>query len=160
MKQFFDHWDDVQDVTLKLLKQIPEDKLDYKPVPEVFSIKELVVHIFDSEKAFVDSSLTGEMKMEMFATNSKEKIKTTEDLYNLAKSVHDELDAKIATMSEEELMKPLVTPWGTLPVFVHMNSAYEHMWHHRGQLYTYLRLIGVKPVFVFSYPGVPAAVAE
>lgn len=155
MKKFFEHWDDVNDITLKVINQIPEDKLDFKPVPEVFSFKELVLHIFDCEKAFVDAVVKGELTMDQFVAPDHSKFKTVQDLHDYAKAVHEELDAKVAALSDEELMKPINTPWGTMPVFVHMNGAYEHMWHHRGQLYTYLRLVGVKPLFVFSYPGIP-----
>jgi hypothetical protein len=35
-------------------------------------------------------------------------------------------------------------------------SALEHMLHHRGQLYVYLRLMGIEPVFVWS--GEPTSV--
>jgi len=160
MKMFFVHWDQVQDITLRLIKQIPGDKLDLKPTPENFSMKELVTHIYQTEKVFIETTLKGEIKMEDFAKYPPPEIKTVDDLYNYAKAIHEETDKKIASLSNEELTTKIIkAPWGDMPIFFHINGAYEHLWHHRGQLYVYLRLAGVKdPVFVFDYAKMPQPV--
>ncbi|MBI4484064.1 MAG: hypothetical protein HY652_14405 [Acidobacteria bacterium] len=37
------------------------------------------------------------------------------------------------------------------------DSAFEHLVHHRGQLYVYLRLLGIEPVFVWTGEPMPVA---
>ncbi len=160
MKTFFKHWDRVNDVSLRLIKQIPEDKLDLKPTPRNFTMKELVIHTYHVEKVFVETALKGEAKMEDFSSPeyAPPEINTVDELYEYAKKVHQETDEKIASMSDEELITKIVkAPWGDMPVFYHINGAYEHLWPHRGQLYIYLRMAGVEePAFVFDYAGIPA----
>ena len=160
LRMFFKHWDRVNDVTLKLIKQIPEDKLDLKPTEKNFTLKELVVHTYHSEKIFADTAITGVATIEDFAKDPPPEIKTVEELYNYAKSVHQHTNKVMSGMSDKDLMtKTVKAPWGDMPVFYHMNGAYEHLWHHRGQMYIYLRMAGVKnPVFVFDYEGLPEPV--
>ncbi|MCE1245972.1 MAG: DinB family protein [Firmicutes bacterium] len=154
-KCFFGYWDMVQDVTMKLLSQIPEDQLDYKPTPKNMSLKDLAVHMFEMEKVFVGAALKGELTFEDFNSFKRPEIKSVEDLKAFAKAVHDETNEKIVTLPEEELESKMVkTPWGEQSIFVFMSGAYEHLWHHRGQLYVYLHLVGVdEPIGIYSYPG-------
>lgn len=158
-KMFFKHWDRVNDITLRLIKQIPEDKLDLKPTPKNFSAKELMVHTYHCERVFAETSVTGKAAIEDFQKPEymPPQINTVDELYQYAKEVHEITNEKVASMSNEELITKMVkAPWGDMPVFYHINGAYEHLWHHRGQLYIYLRMAGVEnPVDVFDYQGLP-----
>lgn len=159
MKIFFKHWNRVNDIFLRLIRQIPEDKLDLRPTPKNFTMKELVVHTAHAEKVFTETAIKGEVNIEDFTSPeyAPPEMNTVDEIYQYAKQVHRETDEKIASMSDEELITRMVkAPWGDMPVFYHVNGAYEHLWHHRGQLYIYLRMAGVEdPAFVFDYAGIP-----
>lgn len=157
VRMFFKHWDRVNDIALRLIKQMPEDKLDLKPTERNFSFKELVTHTYLCEKVFADTSLTGEVKIEDFTENPPPVFNSLDELYNYAKEVHEHTNKIVAGLTDEEIMtKPVKAPWGEMPVFYHLNGAYEHLWHHRGQMYIYLRMAGVEdPVDVFDYAGLP-----
>ncbi len=159
-RMFFKHWDRVNDITLRLVKQMPEDKLDLKPTEKNFTFKELVTHIYHAEKVFADSCKSGEVGIEDFDKNPPPEIKTLDELYNYGKEVHENTNKIISQLTDDELISKVVkAPWGNMPVFHHMNGAYEHLWHHRGQMYIYLRMAGVEdPVNVFDYSGMPEPV--
>src|SRR3979411_1211327 len=40
---------------------------------------------------------------------------------------------------------------GTPPAWQYFTFAYDEHWHHRGQLYTYLRLLGKEPPMLYDY---------
>jgi uncharacterized damage-inducible protein DinB len=156
-KKFFAHWDDVHRITLKLLKEIPADRLDFKPAPSSMSLADLAVHIFHGEKVLAQTGVRGDITMEDFKTIPHPHPKTPQEIYDYAVQVHDETNRLLAHKSWEELNQPIKWPWGELTLFEHLHSAFEHHWHHRGQLYVYLRMVGVeKPPFVFGYAEVEA----
>ena len=50
IKAFFQNWDRIHNVTLKLIQQVPEDKLDFKPTEKNFTLRELIHHIYNAEE--------------------------------------------------------------------------------------------------------------
>jgi uncharacterized damage-inducible protein DinB len=54
-------------------------------------------------------------------------------------------------MSEEDVVRPVESPFGTYPAWRFFDFAYDEHWHHRGQLYTYLRLLGKEPPMLYNY---------
>lgn len=90
--------------------------------------------------------------MEDFEKIKQPHLETVGGLYEYAKKVHETTNRYFADKSKEEMMKTVKTPWDEMPLMHHLMSAYEHRWHHRGQLYIYLRMTGVEePVSVFDY---------
>ena len=58
------YFDKVQKVTLKAIKMIPEDKLDFKPTSEVMSVKELIHHMFACERVNAQGAEKGSITEE------------------------------------------------------------------------------------------------
>ena len=54
-------------------------------------------------------------------------------------------------MSEDEVVRPVNSPFGIYPAWRYLVFAYDEHWHHRGQLYTYLRLLGKEPPMLYDY---------
>ena len=40
---------------------------------------------------------------------------------------------------------------GAFTKWQYFNFAYDEHWHHRGQLYSYLRLLGKEPPMLYDY---------
>jgi hypothetical protein len=51
-KNFFEQFDNVTNETIDLLKSIPMDKLNYKYAKNKWTIKEVLMHIIDTERGF------------------------------------------------------------------------------------------------------------
>ena len=59
-------------------------------------------------------------------------------------------EAIFRSMSEEEVARSVESPLGNYPAWAYFNFAYDEHWHHRGQLYSYLRLLGKEPPMLYD----------
>jgi uncharacterized damage-inducible protein DinB len=69
-----------------------------------------------------------------------------------SRNCHQAANEALAAMSDEDLEKVVESPFGSFPAWQYFQFAYDEHWHHRGQLYTYLRLLGKEPPMLYSYP--------
>ena len=151
--QKYGYFDMVHGVTYKAIAQFKDDQLDYRPTPEVKSVKELVCHIYGGERVTAESLLTGKLTQEDSTATEAEglKLKTTAELVAWARDCHERAKAAIEKAPEERISGNMEVFYGTFPGWQMVNFAYDEHWHHRGQLYTYLRLLGTEPVMLYSY---------
>jgi uncharacterized damage-inducible protein DinB len=127
----------------KAAESMDEKDYDFKPTPEIFSFKELLFHIINSEAGFTDLIKTGTWTMNKYpAVNYKNK----QEIINLINTAHSISLATLQELSEDQLQKKIKTPWGTeMTTSMLMWGMRDHMIHHRGQLFVYVRLKGIKP---------------
>jgi uncharacterized damage-inducible protein DinB len=145
------YFDKVQEVTQKAIKLIPKNKLNFKPCPEVKSVKELVKHIYSSEKVFTEGAKKGTITEADFKKAQFE-IKTVNDLLKLAKRVHQNTNRVARALTPAQMNKKVKCFWGDeLPAWMCFTVSYDEHWHHRGQFFTYLRLMGVKPPDLYDF---------
>ena len=145
------YFDKVQKVTQKAIKLIPKDKLNFKPCPEVMSVKELVKHMYSGEKVFADGAKKGVITEADFK-KAKFEVKTVNDLLNLAKKVHQNTNRVARSLTPLQMKKKVKCFWGDeLSAWTCFTVSYDEHWHHRGQLFTYLRLMGIKPPDLYDF---------
>lgn len=147
-------WDQMRlrhGLTLRLIDQIPADKLDTHPVPAMRSIKEIVVHMYTGVSAFPASVLTGSVgsyddKAAADAITTKEQ---------LVAFVHEQWaigDKAAQQVTDAQLAGMVTTPWGaTYPGFVMFGFTTDEYLHHRGQMYVYLRTFGIQPLMNWDF---------
>lgn len=150
----------VHGVTVKLIGSFSDADLDYRPKPGMRSVRDLILHIYGTEKALTEGALAGklseaEMNKDIPETEEAKPIlaslKTVGDAQAFAVKCHDAADAAHAAISEEQLASSVESPFGTFPGWQFFNFAYDEHWHHRGQLYTYARLLGNEPPMLYDY---------
>src|SRR6266850_1528630 len=127
----------VHGVTLRAISALGDEDLDFRPRPSMRSPKELIFHIYTQEKI-----LAGAVRLGRFTAESASR-SNPED-----KAVAAELKV-LATV--EDLIGPVESPFGAYPVWRYCEFGYDEHWHHRGQLYTYLRLLGKEPPMLYDY---------
>jgi uncharacterized damage-inducible protein DinB len=76
---------------------------------------------------------------------------TVNDLRTYAQECHQTAQSIFSRMSESQLNRPVESPFGTYPAWRYFAFAYDEHWHHRGQIYTYLRLAGKQPPMLYDY---------
>jgi uncharacterized damage-inducible protein DinB len=151
MMAMLGYFDKVQKVTLKAINLIPEDKLDFKPCPEVMSIKELVCHIYANEKVFAEGAKKGVISEDDFKKAGCE-AEDVKGLIALARRVHQNTNRIAKSLTPLQMKKKVKTFWGDqFPVYSCFFSFCDEHWHHRGQLFTYLRLLGIKPPGLYDF---------
>jgi uncharacterized damage-inducible protein DinB len=83
------------------------------------------------------------------------KLKTVADVVAFARQAHQALDETVEAITAEELAANVETPFGTFPRWQMFTFAYDEHWHHRGQLYTYARLLGKDVPMLYDYENSP-----
>jgi uncharacterized damage-inducible protein DinB len=108
--------------------------------------------MFSQEKVMLGACTSGRLLLEDFrqVESDNSTSQTIEDLARYGEEVHAATSRWMRSVSEAELRKKVQTFIGPSTPEKLLLSALEHMFHHRGQLYVYLRLMGIEPVFVWS----------
>ena len=83
-------------------------------------------------------------------------LKTVAQLQIFAREAFQTISDTLAGMSDEQLAQQLESPFGTFPVWQYFAFVYDEHWHHRGQLYTYARLLGKEAPMLYDYENSPA----
>ena len=139
-------------ITERYLKLFTDNDLSWKPREDMRSIRDLIVHLYDGIELVCQSVKTGEIgekEQEVF-TKKLEKF-TIEQYIDYSKKVRKLYADTLKHALEEELHKTIHVfygdfNWGTMLGFV-----YDEHLHHRGQLVTYIRLMGKEPPFAYDY---------
>ena len=144
LDRFLESWDRVRAVTLKAAAAMPEAEADFRPVPEVFSFRELLAHILGAEQVFVGGVTAGRWERPP-ADGAPPDIPV---LLERMEKVHADSKARLAGLDQATLGQVVKAPFGVgLPRMGFLWLLRDHEVHHRGQMYTYLRLKGVTPPF-------------
>ncbi len=141
-----DYYKMIHGVTRRIIDQMPADKLDFKPTPEVRSFTETVQHMYGSLEALMMMVKEGKFVEEDSPKNlSKADLNAFVDKkFASAMSIFDGVtDAQL---------NQKVNAWGSdfdawqFPFF-----AVDEQIHHRGALTVYLRMNGITPVMIYDY---------
>ncbi|HEX8998726.1 MAG TPA: DinB family protein [Blastocatellia bacterium] len=146
LDSFISNWRRIHKQTTNLMAVAPNDKYDWKPCDSGMTLGELMNHLWIAEAGLVAAAKTG-----VFPKEAPPKITDTAELIAAYDKTHEEAIATAAALTPEELSEQ-VAPFGPDKAMSRMtllHLTHEHEIHHRGQLYTYLRIAGVEvpPLF-------------
>jgi uncharacterized damage-inducible protein DinB len=133
--------------TRRVLERVPEDKLTWKPHPKSMSLGRLAMHVAElngriAEMSINDSFDFGSGRRGVEATSQAELLDTFDKGLARAKEIVGQTDDARAMADWSFMMgekKMLSMPRIALFRTIMMN----HVYHHRGQLSVYLRLLDV-----------------
>jgi uncharacterized damage-inducible protein DinB len=147
----------VRQNTIKIAEEIPENKFDFRPAPDCRSVGQTLTHIAVSTgfPHHVHSNKVTDLKtvnfMELFQKFSTEEAKprTKAETIALLKREGDSYTAFLEGLPEEFLAERVALPPGaeveSRSRLEMLLSPKEHEMHHRGQLMTMQRMIGLVP---------------
>src|SRR5215510_12248418 len=116
------YFDMVHGVTVRVIGAFSDQDLDYRPKPEVRSIKELFFHIYQFEKGIAEALKTGRLTDESVKSDQPEadegkallaSLKTVSQLQQFARECHQALSDTIAGLTDEELNRLIEAPFGS-----------------------------------------------
>jgi uncharacterized damage-inducible protein DinB len=122
--------------------------------------RELIFHIYAQERLLAEAARQGRFTMEAAShsnpedaasASALEALGTVRDARAYAETCHQAAEKIFRTMSEADIVRAVESPMGTYPAWQYFVFAYDEHWHHRGQLYTYLRLLGKEPPMLYDY---------
>lgn len=136
------YWENVRKLTLRLLDLFPEDRFDFRPAETVRSVAEQFDHILVVELYTRIGIVTGEWSLAPFSSERDRSRKTLRDkLYN----EHKKTIGILRLLPEGRYLKMYETPFGSLTGEAVIYTAIDEEIHHRGNPYTYLRILGIEP---------------
>ena len=133
-------------MTAELVKQWPEDKLDFRPVPEVRSAQEILGHMY----AFLlEGALT--VKEGRHQKQTEPKLGSKAEVLAFMNQQVQRFYETWDEITDADLLR-VVEAYGTkFPAWEFLGFVYDEHWHHRGQLTVYLRMCGVEPLMIYDY---------
>jgi uncharacterized damage-inducible protein DinB len=143
--------------TIQIAEDIPENKYDFTAAPDTRSIGRTLVHIALSSgfQHHIHSNKIGDLKMVNFpeliqklgAEEAKRRGKA--EIIALLKTDGDTFGSFLESLSESFLAEDVMMMPGSEPAkksrFEMLLSPKEHEMHHRGQLMTFQRMVGIVP---------------
>jgi uncharacterized damage-inducible protein DinB len=147
----------VRNNTIQMAQEIPESKYDFRAAPDTRSIGQTLTHIALGSRFqhYVHSRKITDMKDVPFAELLQEfgaeeaKPRTKAEIVDFLKNEGDKFASFLDSLPESFLAETVAMPPGAQPTtksrFEMLLGAKEHEMHHRGQLMTLQRMIGLVP---------------
>ena len=139
-ERFVSNWNRIHRDTARVLRAAPDDKLEWRPKEDMFTMRELIGHIPQAEVVLVRSALAGSDQKVPFDVS-----RTATDMASAFDTQHDELVSEVSKLTAEQWREEVEFHGRRLRRGVLLWFMTEHEIHHRGQLYTYYRLAGIEP---------------
>ena len=132
--------------TKRVLDRIPEDKFAWKPHPKSFSLGQLALHIASLPGSVTAAAVPDSMEAPNFSQpepKSRQEVLDTfsQSLNNAKNTINKMDDAKLnSTWSLTKNGRTIMS----IPRIAFIRSIMmNHLYHHRGQLSVYLRMLEV-----------------
>jgi uncharacterized damage-inducible protein DinB len=162
LEEALDAWTDAREGLIEEVGNIPADRFDFRPTPEVRSVAEMVRHILE-----VSLMMVGELTREdtdfrrlpwprLLATyaGDVQQLETKEDLLPALRETlaqgRDRFQA-VGELHMLQLIERFDGELGTRLAWLHHGIDQEM--YHRGQLTTYARLMGLEPALTQKIRG-------
>ncbi len=135
--------------TRKFLERIPKDKLQWRPHPKSMTAGQLAMHIAQSQGNIAQMAQVTEIDMPNFNRENPQPKSVQEILDAFEESTKTALEI-VPTFSDEDMQETWSTVADGRTIFSVPRSVMlrtilcNHLYHHRGQLGVYLRLMGCK----------------
>lgn len=131
--------------TKKLLEALPADQMGYKPHEKSMSILAMATHIVDLT-GWPAHVLKGD-SLDLAGSYKSPKYESKEDLLKGLEELSAQVEKAINEANDDELSKNFVLKSGDYVIMESPKSdvirfiVNNHIYHHRGQLTVYLRLL-------------------
>lgn len=147
IQPFLRYFDNVRERTLRVARCIPPDKLNWTHAEGKFTLGDLLRHIAVAERDMWAENVQG--KPSRYGSHGAELATDLAATLELMQRLHSESMVIFAKLTDEQLAGKCVTPGGELATWKWLRAMVEHEVHHRGQIYMYLGILGVKtpPIF-------------
>jgi uncharacterized damage-inducible protein DinB len=143
IQEFLDYFERVRQRTRRVVVRIPEARLEWSPGNESFTPGDLVRHLAGAERWMWAESVQG--RPSRYPGHGQELATGLTAVIDYMDRLHAEAIEIFATLTPHQLQAKTPTVSGAeLTTWKWLRAMAEHEIHHRGQLYTTLRLCNVE----------------
>lgn len=147
MDEVIQEWKTHRLVLHDLLELVDDENKDFKPWDGAMSLGELALHIATSTDMFIKLVKTGE-----FTAPNEETYASMDDVRDLVKKYTDFNEHDLKMITKSQMTNKVDFNGQKAPGRTFLSMAIDHEIHHKGQLFTYIRMTGAEkmPSFVKS----------
>lgn len=142
ISSFLDYYEKLRQRTLKVVRCIPPEKLEWTYRSGKFTPGDLVRHLAAIERDLYAENVQG--KISRYAGHGRQLADGTDAVLKFMEQKHSEAMAIFGRLSDEDLQKKCMTPEGIpITTWKWLRALVEHEIHHRGEIYLYLAILDV-----------------
>jgi uncharacterized damage-inducible protein DinB len=142
IEPFLDYYERIRERTLKVIRCIPPDRIDWTYREGKFTFADLIRHLATIERYMYAETI--QFKPSRYPGHGKELADGYDDVLEFMNRMHCESMEIFRRLKTDDLKKKCVTPGGTpITVWKWLRAMVEHEIHHRGQIYIYLAMLDI-----------------
>jgi uncharacterized damage-inducible protein DinB len=142
VKELVASWQRAATDLIDVAEAMPEEKYAYKPVPEISTFRDQLVHVTGIAQRFIDTAKGAKSEPE-----HPHKAMTKAEVIGLLKQTFQTGQETLGSLTDAQLLEQVKFPFGDRMVTrftFWMGPLYQFRNHH-GQLVVYLRMNGIVP---------------
>ena len=140
---FLHYYEKIRSRTLRIIKCIPPDKIEWTYQEGKFTFGELIRHLATIERFMYAEN--AQFKPTIYPGCGTDLAEGYDATVQFLNDMHVESMEIFSKLSEEDLNQKCETPGGIpITLWKWLRAMIEHEVHHRGQIYTYLGILGIE----------------
>lgn len=144
-KAFIASWLSHRKALHDLIDVVKDEHLNYKPWDNAMSLSELVLHISGSTTMFANTVKDGKFT----PPSASAPVASAAELKAHVEGETNRTKADMEAFTDEQLTRIVEFMGMQMPGMALLTMMKDHEIHHKGQLFTYVRLLGVEQVPFF-----------
>ena len=146
---FLKYLDSVRGRTLLVIKRIPPDRIEWTHQPGKWTFGNLIRHLGALERWMWAENVAG--RPSRYRGCGVDLAEGYDEVVAYFGRMHGESIPIFGSLSDEDLRGKCMTPAGVqMTTWKWLRAMIEHEIHHRGQMFTYLSILGVDPGALFG----------
>lgn len=139
-------WMSHRKVLLEIVGKLEDQHVSYKPWEGAMSLSELVLHMTSAMGMFAQTVKNGTFT----PPAAQPEVKTINELKETIQKETEETKSQLESLTDDQLAQIVEFAGMQMPGIALLESGKDHEIHHKGQLFTYARLVGVEelPFFI------------
>jgi uncharacterized damage-inducible protein DinB len=150
---FLRYFESIRERTMRVLRAIPADKLEWRHSPGVFSVGDLARHIAAVERYTFAENVVG--KPSRYHGCGPELADGKGNVIAFMERMQAETVEILKDLTPEDLERKGTSPQGVpVTAWKLLRAMVEHEVHHRGEMYVYMALLGIErpPLYGLTEP--------
>jgi uncharacterized damage-inducible protein DinB len=142
IETFLPYFETIRERTLRVLRVVPPEKLEWRHSGDVFSCGDLARHIAAVERYTFAENVLG--RPSRYRGCGPELAEGHENVIAFMERMHQETVEMLKGLTPDDLAGKGLSPKGVpMTAWKLLRAMVEHEVHHRGEMYVYLALLGV-----------------
>jgi len=136
----------------RALATVPDGRFDEQPVPAQKAVGPMIAHTYQAAAMCARAARLGRLEeSDMAGIGDPEGTLTRVDIEGMAATAREEITAAIDAMTPEAADRTIEFFFGPTATGLQTTSiGYSETLHHRGQVVSFLRLMGLEPPNIYE----------